>query len=174
MTAREQRLGLGFAAILLIGGGFVGLKQLRMWKQRVDVRAMTLESRRTEAEELLSEKDFWQERSAWLQEKQPLFTKHSEADLALLDLVRESAAKYDVKLGQTQPLQPSERVGLTSASMHVEAQGDFKAVMKWLHSIQEPTAFISVPKLALTPNEQDTSQVMVNMDLQKWFRLPPS
>lgn len=173
MTAREQKLGIGFAIALLLGGAFVGFKQLQSWKLRVDTRAIHLDSVRTEAEELLSKKTLWEERSKWLSEKQPLFTKRSDADLALLNLVRDSAAKFDVTV-QPQPTEAIERAGLTSANMVVAAKGDFKAVMQWLHSIQEPIAFISISSLTLVPNEQDTSQVDLTMSIQKWFRLPPS
>lgn len=173
MTASEQRLGIGFAAILLIGGAFVGLKQLQGWKHRVDVRSMTLDSRRAEAKELLETKDFWEERSAWLAEKQPLFTKRSDADLSLVDFIRDSAGKHDVTT-QVQPTEPIERAGLTSANMQVSAKGEFKNVMRWLHSMQAPASFISISSLTLVPDEQDTSQVNVTMKIQKWFRLPPA
>ena len=173
MTLREQRLGVGFAAVLLIGGAFVGFKKLQSWKQRVDVRSMTLDSKRAEAQELLATKDFWKERSEWLTAEQPLYTKRSDADLLLLNLIRDSAGKFSVDPPQIQPMEPIERAGLNSSIMQVQARGDFKAVMNWLHSVQEPKAFISISSLTMIPNEQDTSQVDVTMNIQKWFRLPP-
>lgn len=173
MTAREQKLAIGLTAITLIGGAFLGLRQLQAWKARVDVRAISLATRRAEAQELMSTKEIWQKRSEWLAEKQPEFTKRSDADLDLLNLIRESAAKFDVTV-QPQPTDPIERAGLTSANMLVAAKGDFKSVMQWLHAIQEPAAFISISSLALLPDEQDTTQVNATINIQKWFRLPPA
>ena len=125
MTAAEQRLGFGLMGVVLLGGAFLGFDYLKNWKQKVDVRSMTLETQRAEAEMLLAEREFWEQRSQWLEQKQPLFTKRSEADLSLLNLI-----------------------------------------------IQQPSAFISIPALTLTPNEQDASEVVLNMTIQKWFRLP--
>lgn len=173
MTKREQRLGLGFGVLLLVGGAFLGLTKLKTWKQRVDVRSLSLDTRLAEATDLLAEKDSWEQRSAWLLEKQPLYTKRSEADLTVLNLIRESAASHNVTV-QVQPVEPSERPGMTSSNMTVEAKGDLAAALKWLHGIQEPNSFISIPALSMIPNEEDTSQVIVNMTVQKWFRLPPS
>jgi hypothetical protein len=45
---------------------------------------------------------------------------------------------------------------------------------RWLHDLQKPDAYISIPILTMVPNEEDTSQVVVKMNIQKWFRLPPS
>ncbi|MDZ4287199.1 MAG: hypothetical protein U0984_04535 [Prosthecobacter sp.] len=173
MTKREQRLALGFGVVMIAGGAFVGLTQLKAWKQRVDVRSLALDTRRAEAHELLAEKDSWEQRSAWLQQKQPMYTKRSEADLTVLNLIRDSASSHSVTV-QVQPMEPSERPGMTSSSMTVEAKGDLAAVLKWLHGIQEPNTFISIPALSMVPNEEDTSQVIVNMTVQKWFRLPPT
>ena len=121
---------------------------------------------------LLAEREFWEQRSQWLEQKQPLFTKRSEADLSLLNLITETAPKFNVTVNPPQPTEPSERVGLTSSNVIVEARGDLGAILRWLHSIQQPSAFISIPALTLTPNEQDASEVVLNMTIQKWFRLP--
>lgn len=174
MTKNEQRLAMGLAAVVLIGGTFVAITKMKSWKARVDAQAQALDARRMEAETLLSQKDFWQQRSGWLLEKQPLFSKRSDADLELLKLIQESASKHSVKLTQNQPMPPVDRPGLTSSTMVVEAKGDMTAVLKWLHQLQQPSAFISIPALTLTPDEEDTSQVILNMNIQKWFRLPPA
>lgn len=174
MTASEQRLALGLGAVLVIGGAFLGLTKLKTWKLRVDSRALEVQTRKIEADELLSEQELWLERLDWLESRQPLYTRRSEADLSLLDLIQSSAAKHSVTLTQNQPVAPSERPGLTSANMNVEARGDWEAMNRWLHELQRPESFISIPALTMTPNDEDPSQVVVNMNVQKWFRLPAS
>ncbi|HCN28023.1 MAG TPA: hypothetical protein DIT64_04410 [Verrucomicrobiales bacterium] len=174
MTASEQRLALGLGAVLVIGGAFIGLTRLKSWKQRVDARAIEVQSRKLEADDLLSQQDFWNTRLQWLEQKQPLYTRRSEADLSLLDLIQKSAGSHGITLTQNQPVAPSERPGLTSSNMNVEARAGWEAMNRWLHDLQRPESFISIPALTMTPNEEDTSEVIVNMNIQKWFRLPPS
>lgn len=174
MTSSEQRLALALGAIIAIGGAFIGLTKLKSWKLSVDARSLEVQTRRAEADDLLAQQAFWEKRLDWLAEKQPLYTRRSEADLGLLELVQSSAAKYNVTLTQNQPVAPSEREGLTSANMNVEARASWEAMNRWLHELQQPETFLSIPALTMTPNEEDTSEVIVNMNLQKWFRLPPS
>jgi hypothetical protein len=45
-------------------------------------------------------------------------------------------------------------------------------VMNWLHELQQPGHFITVPAMTITPNDEDTSKIEVNMRIEKWFRLP--
>jgi hypothetical protein len=174
MTASEQRLAFALGAVVLIGGAFLGLTRLKTWKLSVDARALELQSRRAEADELLARQEFWSSRLEWLEQKQPLYTRRSEADIGLLDLIQSSAAQHGISLTQNQPVAPSERPGLTSSNMNVEARANWEAMNRWLHQLQQPETFISIPALTMTPNDDDTTEVIVNMNLQKWFRLPPS
>jgi hypothetical protein len=174
MTSSEQRLALGLGLVLIGGIAFIGLTKLKSWKSRVDIHAMEMESRRTEADELLSQQDFWNQRSTWLIEKQPLYTKAGEASTSILNLVDELAAKNGVKITQKQLTEASERVGLTSANVTLEVRGEMKPVLTWLYELQQPGNFIGIPAMTVTPNEEDTAEVIVNMNVQKWFRLPPS
>lgn len=173
MTASEQRLALGLGAVVILGGAFIGLTKLKSWKQTVDARAIEVESRRLEADDLMAQKDFWNERFTWLTEKQPLFTRRGEADNGFLEQLEASALAHSVKLVQIQPIEPAERAGLVSSTFTIQAEGDWEAVNRWLHDLQKPDAYISIPTLVMTPNEEDSANVVVKMNVQKWFRLPP-
>jgi len=111
MTANEQRLALGLGVVLIGGMAFIGLTKLKSWKQRVDTQAMAMETRRADADDLLSKQDFWNQRSSWLNEKQPLFTKAGEASNNVLNLVDELASKHSVKITQKQLTEAIERAG---------------------------------------------------------------
>jgi hypothetical protein len=174
MTASEQRLAIGLGVVLIGGMAFIGLTKLKSWKQRVDSHAAEVQTRRAEADELLSRQDFWNQRSAWLTERQPLFTKAGDATNAVLNLVDELATKHSVKITQKQPTEPSERPGLTSANVTLQVQGEMKPVLAWLYDLQQPGGFISIPAMTITPSEENTAEIIVNMNVQKWFRLPPS
>lgn len=174
MTASEQRLALGLGAVVVLGGAFIGLTKLKSWKQRVDAQSIEMQTRRMEADDLLSQKDFWQQRSDWLMASQPEFTRRGDVDTTFLELIESSASSHDIKLPQIQPIEPAERAGLISSTFTIEARGDWEAMNRWLHELQKPKAYISIPFLTMVPSEEDTSQVIVKMNIQKWFRLPPS
>jgi len=172
MTASEQRLALALGVILIGGGAFMGLTKLKSWKQRVDSQASDIASRRAEADDLLSRQDFWEQRLSWLSEKQPVFTKAGESITNVLSIVDELASKHGVSVPQKQPNEASERAGMTSAVVTLRVLGEMKPVMNWLYELQQPGNFITVPAMTITPNEEDTSKIEVNMRVEKWFRLP--
>jgi len=174
MTASEQRLALALGIVVLGGMAFIGLTKLKVWKQRVDTHSMETESRRAEADELLAKQDFWNQRSAWLSDKQPPFIKAGDASTAILNLVDELATKHSVKITQKQLTEANERPNLTSANVTLEVRGEMKPVLAWLYDLQQPGSFIVIPAMTVTPNEEETAEVIVNMSVQKWFRLPPA
>jgi hypothetical protein len=174
MTASEQRLALALGVILIGGGAFMGLTKLKAWKQRVDSVASDVTTRRAEADELLAKQDFWEQRSSWLGEKQPPFTKPGEAITNVLSIVDELAGKHGISVPGKQPNEAGERAGMTSAVVTLRVVGEMKPVMNWLYELQQPGSFIVVPAMTITPNEEDTAKIEVNMRVEKWFRLPPT
>jgi alpha-beta hydrolase superfamily lysophospholipase len=172
MTASEQRLALGLGAVVVLGGAFIGLTKLRAWKQTVDIRSVQMETRRVEAEDLLAQKDFWNQRFTWLGEKQPLFTSRGDVDNKFLDQLTASANEYGIDLDQTQPIEPSERAGIVSSTFTIQATASWEDMNRWLHALQKPESYISIPTLTMSPKDDDTTMVTVNMNIQKWFRLP--
>lgn len=172
MTAREQRLAATMAVLLIAGGAAVAGMKLKQWRERVDDREHEMALRSVEAEELLAFEEMWRQRSEWLNSKQPVFTSQGDADLELLELVRSAAGKQQVSLIQNQLTEPAEAGGMKAATMLVEGRGGLAEVMRWLQDLQKPDSFIQVPKMTLLPNEEDTSQVILTLNLQKWYRLP--
>jgi hypothetical protein len=172
MTASEQRLAMGLGIVLIAGSAFIGLTKMKSWKLRVDAQAIEVASRKLEAETLMEQKQMWQQRSEWLTEKLPAFTRRGEVDNQFLELLQSTSSAHGVSLSQTQPVTPTERIGLTSSSFNVQAQGEWAAMNHWLHDLQKPDAYVRIPSLTLSSNEQDTKEVTVNMNIQKWFRLP--
>ncbi len=174
MTASEQRLAIALGVILVGGGAFLGLNKMKAWKIRVDTLAREVAAAKADADELLARQDFWDQRSAWLAEKQPPFTKAGEATTSILNLVDELANKHGVSIPLKQPNEGTERAGLTSAAVTLKVVGEMKPVMNWLYDLQQPAAFISVPAMTITPNDEDTAKIELNLRIEKWFRLSAS
>jgi len=174
MTSSEQRLALALGVIVIGGGAFLGLNKLKGWKQQVDAHAAEVTTRRSEADELLSRKDFWDQRSSWLAEKQPLFTKQGEGISNVISLVDELASKHSVNVPLKQAGEAIERAGMTAAVVTLRVEGEMKPVMDWLLELQQPSNFVAVPAMTITPNEEDISKIIVEMRVEKWFKLPPS
>jgi hypothetical protein len=171
MTGREQRLAATMAVLLIAGGATVAGMKLKQWRESVDDREHQIRLRGVEAEELVATEDTWKQRAEWLDSQQPVFTNQGDADLELLEIVRAAASKQQVSLIQNQLTEPAEDAGMKASTMLVEGRGGMAEVMRWLQDLQRPESFIQVPKMTLLPNEEDTSEVILNLNLQKWYRI---
>lgn len=170
MNTREKRLMIGLLVVLLGGVAYLGFDQLNAWKRRLDADVRKLDVARAEAEDMLSQEGLWKERAAWLTKTEPSFGNRKDAELALLNLIQESAGKHSVKIVKNQPSEPVDLGDMIAASMIVDCQADLEKVLEWLHELQQPSAFLSIPTLRLLPDQEDTSKVLISINVQKWFR----
>ncbi len=170
MTARERTLAIGLVSVLLAGGTLLAGIQLKNWKMRVDDGEYELEMRRAEADILLEQKDLWVKRAEWINGKQPAFTSQRNAEEQLLRLVQDTGSARNIEIKQNQISNPAELPGMVAATITVQGQADFQSTMSWLYDLQQPGSFVSIPSIAITPNDEDTSQVNVAFVLQKWYR----
>lgn len=170
MTARERTLAIGLISVLLAGGTLLAGIQLKNWKMRVDDAEYDLELRRAEAEILLEQKDLWVKRAEWISGKQPVFKTQRDADAELLRLVQDTGETRSIEIKQNQISNPAELPGMVASTITVQGQADFQTAMSWLYDLQQPGSFVSIPSIAITPNDEDTSQVNIAFVLQKWYR----
>jgi len=60
-----------------------------------------------------------------------------------------------------------------AAGIVVEAKGGLEKVLRWLHELQRPEAFISVKGMTLKPDVEDSSTILLTeARIQKWYRRP--
>jgi type II secretory pathway component PulM len=170
MNTREKRLMIGLLVVLLGGIAYLGFSQLNGWKRRLDVESRQLETAKAEAADMLSKEKLWQERAAWLAATEPSFGNRKDAELALINLIQESAGKHGITILKNQPTDPVDLDDMIAATMIVDGKADLEKAMEWLHDLQKPSAFLSIPSLRLMPDQEDTSKVLISINLQKWFR----
>lgn len=171
MNTRELRLAIALVAILVIGGGWLVFTQIGRWKKGIEQREFSLSLKKVEADELLLQKDFWNTRSSWLNEKQLDYPGRKDADNALYDLMEQSAKKAGINLLSRQQEQPEEQPGVIAAGIVVEAKGSLEKVLRWLHELQRPDAFISVKGMTLKPDVEDSAVILLTETrIQKWYR----
>ena len=170
MNTREQRLMIGLLIVLLGGIAYLGFDQLNGWKRRLDVESRQFQAAKAEADDMLSKESLWRERAAWLAQTEPSFGNRKDAELALINLIQESAGKHGVTILKNQPTDPVDLEDMIAATMIVDGKADLDKAMEWLHDLQQPSAFLSIPSLRIMPDQEDTSKVLISINLQKWFR----
>jgi hypothetical protein len=64
----------------------------------------------------------------------------------------------------------------TAAALVIsEAKAPYEKMLRWLQSLQNPTAFVAVTTLTLKPDAEDTSLLYAtDVRVQKWYRNGPA
>lgn len=170
----------GFVFLIIVGGGMIafGIQNYRA----IQDQSLTLTKRISEMKASIAEGSEWQRRSKWLDENVPSFTSRQEASTRLLDTLQKEADKNalilagkefieEIKhLGQDGLPQEEEGGYFDRASVKITITGtQEKALFGWLHSLQQPSAFLGVTRLQLTPSGQGKT-VNVEVEITQFYR----
>jgi type II secretory pathway component PulM len=171
VSNRELRLLMAFGLLILLGGGFVVYKLLGQWKKKIETQEQEVQIGKVEAEELLTQEDFWTQRAEWLNQKQPKYISQKDSDNALAEIVVESAKNHGVSLGARSQEQPEPHGTSTAVAITIaEAKAPYEKMLRWLHSLQGPDAFLAITGLTLKPDAEDTSLLYAtDLRIQKWY-----
>ncbi len=170
----SERLLLSLFALLLLGGG-----ALVMWDLYRDRRDALMdehdriELEMVEVEALLEDREFWTERAAWLGENLPVFTSRDQIDNAIYQDAQAVDAA-GVTTSSIQLLDGEESPDYAQARVSANAQGTVEDVFTWLHELQQPASFRSVRNLKITPDPEDDSLIICELELVRWYAKPDS
>jgi hypothetical protein len=139
-------------------------------KTQMAGQLVQLRSERTVAQALLDESSLWQERTAWLDSKQPKAASSGESSSRLFELVTGAAKDAGIKLTKN-PDFASDLVSPDSmdAAVRVSATGSLKALTQWLVKLQQPENFCAIPTFRLD-STQEQGVMKCELDLIQHFQ----
>lgn len=169
MSSSERRL-LGIFLGLVAGlGGYLLAAQFRSWQHRIERRERDVELRQMEAATLLAEAGRWRACAEWLGQAQPAAQSDLEAEQGLLDTLSQSATSAGLEIKQTkiEPKQTTDHYRQFGAMLTV--RGEVPALFRWLHNLQQPSAFYVVPSLTITPDKEEPTKVNATVQIWRWY-----
>jgi uncharacterized membrane protein YgaE (UPF0421/DUF939 family) len=119
----------------------------------------------------LAEKPLWDQREAWLQEKQPKLTMSEDvAGNQLLNHVKELAKKNSVQI-VTQSLGrlPAHLPDYSSISVECETTSTWPSLIGFMRELQGPEQFIVFESADLKIDDKDATQMRGIFRIAKWF-----
>jgi hypothetical protein len=169
----------GFVFILIVGGGMIafGIQNYRA----IQAESASLTQRISEMKAAIAEGSEWQRRSKWLDESVPSFTSRQEASTRLLDTLQKEADKNALTLAGKEFIEETKQLGqdglpveeggyFDQASVKITITGtQEQALFGWLHALQQPSAFLGVTRLQLTPSGQGKT-VNVEVEITQFYR----
>jgi hypothetical protein len=170
----------GFVFLIIVGGGMIayGIQNYRS----IQDESVSLTKRISEMKAAIAEGSEWQRRSEWLDESVPSFTSRQEASSRLLDTLQKEADNNALTLAGKEFIEEAKPLG--QDGLPVEEEGGYfdqasvkititgtkeQALFGWLHALQQPSAFLGVTRLQLTPSGQGKT-VNVEVEITQFYR----
>jgi hypothetical protein len=173
-------IAFGFVFLIIVGGGMLafGIQNYR----GIQEETASLSKRITEMKAAIAEGSEWQRRSEWLDESVPSFTSRQDASSKLLDTLQKEADKNSLTLAGKEFIEevkqlapdglPVEEAGgyFDQASVKITITGTKEQpLFAWMHALQQPSAFLGITRLQLTPSGQGKT-VNVEVEITQFYR----
>lgn len=167
----ERRLSLIFAGIIFLAVNFFALNQLTEKKHLLesDIRNLRLEE--TEAGFWLAQSALWQQRKAWLDEKQPKLSGTGQESGELLQNLQKTARQQKITISQQVFPEAVPSPYYHEVSVQLEVKGTLESVTRWIASLQNPDAFLAVTIKNLK-SDAEAPNVICSLLVARWYALP--
>lgn len=169
LTSKEKKLLGGLLGTLFLLLNVVGLQAFLNRQKTLNLSISQLETALAASRDVLAQKDYWQERGAWLDENQPTDDVTTiEDDTKFTEFVETSAKnsglQYTRRGGGPLPLKGSY-AEVYDAS---QVKGTMEQLVKWLAELQQPKAFRAVKQLRIKSGEPP--EVVADLEVARWYR----
>jgi hypothetical protein len=178
LTPREKKLLGACISALLLMATFIALKQFLDRRTAVLARINSLQAEKEENSQWMADRDFWDKRSAWMEQNMPTTESLGTAQAKLLEEIQNVALDYQLQV-QKQQLLPDSADSKANAAVYrevaveVRLRGDQTTLLGWLATLQSPEKFQAIKQLELeidSKAKEKTPQALCNLVLARWFK----
>lgn len=169
MKENERRLLVIFVVLAAVMGGAILTQRFLQWSQRLDRMERDLELAKMESDVLIAQAPLWKQRSEWIQQMQPVAADSYDAGKGLLAL-KEAADRGGIEVLKTQIEPDVQTAYYQQYGVTLTVKGELPKILGWIYSTLDPSAFIVVPRLRISPEKDDKSQdVVATVTFQRRF-----
>jgi Tfp pilus assembly protein PilO len=121
------------------------------------------------AEVLFSERELWQKRDAWLQQRQPKMTNESGAGVDLLEEIKKAAKASDVQIENPAIGTLQKAPFYRSVPVTLDTKSSWKALIEFLHAMQSPERFIVFETANVQIDANDQTKMHGKFKVSRWY-----
>lgn len=178
LTQREKKLLGACIGALVLMATFILLKQFLDRRTAVLARITSLENEKKDNSHWMSDREFWDKRSAWMEKNMPVTESLGTAQAKLLEEIQNVALDNQFQV-QKQQLLPDAADSKANAGVYrevaveVRLRGDQTTLLSWLATLQSPEKFQAIKQLEMeidSKAKEKTPQVVCNLVLARWFK----
>lgn len=171
MTARERTLAFITAGILLVLVGSIlsktFLRNQRMLSTQLKEKTASLAEMKT----LITEREKWEQREAWLQQYQPRLENPDKALPDLENQIKNIAQGHQLTPTdiQFQELAKGAKTSYQAVGIKFNLKGKREDLVDFLYDVQTPTSFLVFEKATMQIDKEDKTLISGTFHVSKWF-----
>jgi hypothetical protein len=162
-TRNEKVLLALLVTILFLTGNWYAYKWFAAKQSALHATAVDLQDAQDSATTALQEIPTWQQRKAWVNDKEPPLGDEGEAKAAVLESVQKGARanKLEIVEQSLNDVQPG--AGGARVNVSLKVKGSMQDLVNWLTALEKPDDFYAVTLFSL---KADTDQKSFDCTVQ--------
>jgi hypothetical protein len=170
LTSKEKRLLVGLLGALFVLANVIGLQALLNRQRDLRASIAQLQQEIEFGRGLLAEKDYWDERAAWLAENQPTDdTSTTQDDEKFYDFVESSARESGLEFAAGTPGAAVSQGAYVQINYAAKVKGKLEALVKWLNLLQQPKEFRAIRQISIK-SDAEPPGIVCDIDVARWYR----
>lgn len=118
---------------------------------------------------LMEERETWESRAEWLDQRQPAYKETEEIENAIFARALK-ATESGVKTSDQVLLSTEFTPYYTQSGVSLKAAGPLPELFKWLYDLEKPEEFHVIRNLKVFPSQDDPGQIVAAFQLLRWYR----
>ena len=168
MNPRERLLSLVVAGLLFALVNFFIWSSLLGSLRNTRTELASREGLRAQQNVFLRERKLWDERSAWLKQRQPVMKSPVEAS-TLLDEIKQVASKHSVLIENPQIGASDSTANYQAVFASVETKSPWPPLVRFLYDVQQPEKFVVFESVNLQIDSADPTSMRGKFKIARWF-----
>lgn len=169
LSARERVLSLAVGGVFftLLTFGLISY----LLRQHTTLQA-TLASKEGEwrtMQLLVAERGLWEQRDAWISEKQPKLANEGSAGVQLLDQIKGAARVHAVTVENPAIGAPETAEFYRTTPVNFETKSPWPALVKFLHALQQPEKFLVLDSANIQIDPTDPAMIRGKFRAAIWY-----
>ena len=171
MSSREKNL---LSLLLLAGFLMINFFLYAQFKQKKAIFETNLETAKTKLQLAINTQtnsDQFSKQMEWLAQNEPAATDGQTVQGKLQAYIDEQARTAGLTIKGKQKFLPTDTKGTYyhRAQIEIGVTGSEQDLYKWLHTINEPSAFRTATQILLKPNNLDDKLIDCTAVISQWF-----
>jgi hypothetical protein len=173
LTTREKRLLALCFSVLALMATMILLNGFLQRRSAALATLARLESEANQNQTWLSDREYWEKHSHWLEANMPTTDSLGRAQGQLLEEIQNAALDLELRVERQTLLEPVSQASYREVSVNVRLKGDQEVMLRWLTTFQSPELFQHIKRLEFeidTRSRTPKPQAQCDLTVARWFK----